>query len=405
MKIIVHGGGAQIGGTCIEVAAGKTRLILDCGWPLENDDNPTPPAVPGLFAPGTRPDAVLLTHAHPDHTGFITEMPPDVPIHATVGTSKMMLAGSLYAKGIELPRERFCPVPVPKPRESSRSFPIGDLNVTAYPVDHSAYDAVAYLVEHGGKRVLYTGDLRFHGRKPGMAQRIVREVRGKLDLLITEGTNVGRADTGLRSEVEVETRALEVAQSSTSLVLVAFSPQNIDRFVSFYRAAIKSGRTFVGDHYLAAVLHLLSLPSLPTLSDLRFYLPERRTRIVKLERLVPDPITRDEILANPQRYVMLTRPSMLRDFSGALPPESRLLYGMWKGYRERAEWVEAEKVIAASAGEVIPCHASGHAHPDELFSFIAAIDSVRLLPVHTTAHDEFMLRFPNSHPHTNTLEL
>jgi len=126
---------------------------------------------------------------------------------------------------------------------------------------------------------------------------------------------------------------------------------------------------------------------------------------VKLERLVPDPITRDEILANPQRYVMLTRPSMLRDFSGALPPESRLLYGMWKGYRERAEWVEAEKVIAASAGEVIPCHASGHAHPDELFSFIAAIDSVRLLPVHTTAHDEFMLRFPNSHPHTNTLEL
>ncbi|MEI6358016.1 MAG: MBL fold metallo-hydrolase, partial [Verrucomicrobiota bacterium] len=42
--------------------------------------------------PGDAPDAVLLTHAHPDHTGFITEMPPEVPIYATVGTSKMMLA-------------------------------------------------------------------------------------------------------------------------------------------------------------------------------------------------------------------------------------------------------------------------------------------------------------------------
>jgi ribonuclease J len=287
-------------------------------------------------------------------------------------------------------------VPIPKQRESSRVFPIGVLKVTAYPVDHSAYDAVAYLVEHEGKRVLYTGDLRLHGRKPGMAQRIVREVRGKLDLLITEGTNVGRVETGLRSEAEVEKHACEVVQSSKSLVLVAFSPQNIDRFVSFFKAAVKSGRTFVGDHYLAAVLHLLSLPSLPTLSDLRFYLPERRTRIVKLERLVPHPITRDEILANPQRYVMLTRPSMLRDFSGALPPESRLLYGMWKGYRERAEWVEAEKAIAASAGEVIPCHTSGHAHASDLFSFIAAIDPIRLLPVHTTAHDQFTNRFPKS---------
>ena len=398
MKIIVHRGTAQIGGTCIEVATDTTRIILDCGWPLEDAADQGPPAVPGLFAPGTRPDAVLLTHAHPDHTGFITEMPPDVPIYATVGTSKMMLAGSYYTpNGVKIPRDRFCEVPAPKPREASRSFPIGDLNVTAYPVDHSAYDAVAYLVEHGGKRLLYTGDLRFHGRKPGMAQRIVRELRGKLDLLITEGTNLGRTDTGLHTEAEVERCSLAVARSHPSLVMVAFSPQNIDRFTSFYRAAIKAKRIFVGDHYLAAVLHLLALGSLPkpgVADNLRFYFPAKRKRIPKIERIVVErTITREEIIAEPSRYVMLTRPSILRDFSGVLPPQTMVLYGMWSGYRERPDWREAEAMIADAGGEIASCHASGHAHELPLFSFIEELEPAQILPVHTILAAAFEQRF------------
>ena len=398
MKIIVHRGTAQIGGTCIEVATDATRIILDCGWPLEDAADQGPPAVPGLFAPGTRPDAVLLTHAHPDHTGFITEMPPDVPIYATVGTSKMMLAGSYYTpNGVKIPRDRFCEVAVPKPREASRSFPIGDLNVTAYPVDHSAYDSVAYLVEHGGKRVLYTGDLRFHGRKPGMSQRLSRELRGKLDLLITEGTNVGRASAGLRTEAEVEARALEVARAHPSLVMVAFSPQNIDRFVSFYRAAKRAGRTFVGDHYLLGVLHLLALRSLPKpgiADDLRFYFAKQRNRIAKIEPFAGErTITRDEILAEPHRYIMLTRPSILRDFAGVLPPKTQVLYGMWSGYRERPDWREAEAMIADAGGEIASCHASGHAHELPLFSFIGELEPAKILPVHTTSQVIFQQRF------------
>jgi ribonuclease J len=398
MKIIVHRGTAQIGGTCIEVATDATRIILDCGWPLEDAADQGPPAVPGLFAPGTRPDAVLLTHAHPDHTGFITEMPPDVPIYATVGTSKMMLAGSYYTpNGVKIPRDRFCEVAVPKPREASRSFPIGDLNVTAYPVDHSAYDSVAYLVEHGGKRVLYTGDLRFHGRKPGMSQRLSRELRGKLDLLITEGTNVGRASAGLRTEAEVEARALEVARAHPSLVMVAFSPQNIDRFVSFYRAAKRAGRTFVGDHYLLGVLHLLALRSLPKpgiADDLRFYFAKQRNRIAKIEPFAGErAITCDEILAEPHRYLMLTRPSLLRDFEGALPPKTHLLYGMWSEYRKRPDWQEAEAMIADAGGEIASCHASGHAHELDLFSFIDALRPRKIWPVHTREPEIFRQRF------------
>ena len=41
MKIIVHRGTKQIGGTCIELSTANTRIILDIGLPLtttEEDD-------------------------------------------------------------------------------------------------------------------------------------------------------------------------------------------------------------------------------------------------------------------------------------------------------------------------------------------------------------------------------
>ena len=38
MKIEVHRGSREIGGTCIELSSGDTRIILDIGMPLVNPD-------------------------------------------------------------------------------------------------------------------------------------------------------------------------------------------------------------------------------------------------------------------------------------------------------------------------------------------------------------------------------
>jgi ribonuclease J len=37
--------------------------------------------------------------------------------------------------------------------------------VTPYLIDHSGFDAVAYLIEADGKRLFYSSDFRGHGRK------------------------------------------------------------------------------------------------------------------------------------------------------------------------------------------------------------------------------------------------
>src|SRR4051812_12373995 len=116
MQITIHRGTHEIGGNCIEIVSGLSRLILDVGMPLfKSDRKPHDtgvlkkkskqelldsgilPKVPGLFIDGPRPDAILLSHAHEDHTGLLRHSAGDIPIYASQGTSRMMKAGEKFA--------------------------------------------------------------------------------------------------------------------------------------------------------------------------------------------------------------------------------------------------------------------------------------------------------------------
>lgn len=126
------------------------------------------PAVEGLFDSGPdavsepvsdslvdRPDAILHSHAHLDHTALVDFSHPDVPVYATRGTSKMMLAGKLFARQAELPRDRLRPLTPGKPVR------IGEINVTAFGFDSRSCSGL--LLEAGGETLFYSGDLRMHG--------------------------------------------------------------------------------------------------------------------------------------------------------------------------------------------------------------------------------------------------
>ena len=416
MKLIIHRGAKQIGGSCIEVSTERTRLILDVGAPLDDpakllerprqkDERPENlPPVSGLFDDGPRVDAVLLSHAHGDHTGLLSWVNPKIPVYLSRGTSKMLMAGSIFAGQPKLDRKR---ERILQPRKPTR---IGDITVTGLPVDHSAFDSMALLIEADGKRLLYSGDLRMHGRKRGMARALFQFIAKRpVDVLLMEGTNLSKEAQRSRwngTEKELEEELLKAITRCYFPVLANFSPQHIDRFVSFYRATRRAGRVFVTDVYGAFVLHLVSdqcrIPKPTGRNGIRVYYNQsfektwRKKNLKKIhDMFLADRIDLPTILADPDRYVMLFRPSMLKlDFGGELPENTMCLYSMWPGYLAKPEYRALQ--TALKKGELSECHTSGHIFGDDLVEFVNAINPHQVVPVHTETPEIFQELFQNA---------
>lgn len=418
MKLTVHRGAKEIGGSCVELTTRTTRLVLDLGLPLV-DANREPfdsraamakspellkaekviPPISGLFdTDHPPPDGVLLSHAHLDHAGLLHLSRSTVPIFATSGTSKMMLAGAVFAGQREMDRTRFREV------VSQQPVQIGDCRVTPLAVDHSIYGSVAFLIEAEGKTILYSGDFRNHGRKPGMLRDLLDHLKAKtVDVLICEGTHFGSDKEQGLTEYQLESRIVELIRTAPALVLATFSALDVDRIVTLYKAAQEAGRVFVVDGYAAFVMYLIGrrtkVPRPSKEMGIRVFfneLFERRKLDNIREKFLGDRIELTEILAEPTKHLMVFRPSMREfDFNGTLPTQCRCLYGYWKGYLPRPDWVELQKHIADVGGDFIQAHVSGHAYIADIISFVNSMNPRTVIPIHTFEPQMFEEHFAN----------
>ncbi len=423
MRITIHRGTHEIGGNCIEIATDNTRIILDIGMPLFNKDREPHdsgalrrqtteelrrsgilPLVPGLFDTNApMPDAILISHAHEDHTGLIRHSRNEIPVYAGVGTSKMMLAGAKFAGQPQLPRERHREIYAGQPVQ------IGDFRVTAFSVDHSIYGSQAFLIEAEGKTVLYSGDLRLHGRKPGMHKALIEAVKDRaINVLLMEGTHIGHTEYHGANEYELEEEIVRHIQSTPGLVLASFSPQHVDRLVGFFRATKKSNRIFVADAYTAFVMHLIasetSIPRPESSEQVRVFFPkffEETYRKKNLETyfslMSPARIGMKEIRTDPSRFVMLFRPSMLEsDFNSLLPEGSRCLYSRWSGYLDQPDWQPVKEALARINGDLREAHTSGHIHYGDIIDLVSQVRSKIVIPIHTFEPEKFQAFSPNT---------
>ncbi len=99
-----------------------------------------------------------------------------------------------------------------------------------------------------------------------------------------EGTRIapsqGRSEL---SETELEDRLVERCAETEGALLALFSPQNIDRLVTVFRAARRSGRELVLDLYGASVATATGRSTIPKpgFDGLKVYVPQRQRVLVK----------------------------------------------------------------------------------------------------------------------------
>lgn len=395
MHLRIHHGAAQIGGNCIELASGGATILLDLGLPL--DSAPKLPPVSGLSENDGTLLGVVLSHPHLDHYGLLPELRADLPVWLGRGAQKILDAASPFAPNSALPQAI-------TPYDDRKPFIIGPFTITPYLMDHSAYDAYALLVEAEGKRLFYTGDFRGHGRKAKAFERFVANPPANIDVMLMEGTTIGR-DEPPYTEKDVEDQAASLMRDCPSMALACFSGQNIDRFVTFFRASVRSGRTFVIDSYMANLIEALALDSLPdpkTSDRLRVYLPRaQRRRIIAdkrfdlIDRFSGRRIYDEELQASPQRFTMMFRSSMAGDFDRMDLQRACLLYSLWPGYLERdrtdlREWAQRRDI------DFHIVHSSGHASSADLSRMAEAVAPRRLFPIHTVHPERYASLSPNT---------
>lgn len=400
MKINIHRGANEIGGTCIQLSTGQSTILLDLGLPLSKDSKE-------LDVAALTPDAVLISHPHQDHFGLIEALDHDIPVYMgelsknLINATRMLLGNGLLKNEI-------------RHFNTWQTFAIGDFIITPYLVDHSAVDAYAFLIEAEGKRVFYSGDFRAHGRKSVLFDTIIKNPPKDIDILFMEGTMIQRCNNDYPTETDVEKKIYETINEQENITFLISSSQNIDRIVSAFRACKHAGKTLVLDIYTAWVLEQLKLVSknIPAMEWNQIKIKFSYGQHEKLKdnpdffgdfrkRVYQHRITKEELHANPAKYLFFSKMSHFKSINlhKKIKPVN-VIYSQWLGYLsgKDADYYGAEAIAGYQNDpqvNFVYAHTSGHATVEDLQKFAEALNPKMLVPVHTEHAAEFMNLFNN----------
>jgi ribonuclease J len=338
----------------------------------------------------SRPATVLISHPHQDHWGLINELPASWPIWTGSNSAKLIaVIGDITRHPINRTFETW--------NSRSGPFAVGPFTVTPILTDHSAFDAYMLLIEGAGKRILYTGDFRRHGRKSVLVDKMMAKPPADIDVLLSEGTNLG-SDKPVVTEKELESDFAELFNRTKGRVFISWSGQNIDRTVTIYRAVLQTGRTLAIDLYIADVLDRISegsrlprpgFPNLKVVVTRRLgsnYRNQGREQFIERIAQAGQSISAKKLEGG--RHIIMLRSGLLADYqrAGVVPiADDAYNFSMWRGYLSEPfdSYYSAPLDWLRDAGaEIAYIHTSGHASPIDLRAFAAAVRPKIVVPVH-----------------------
>lgn len=386
---------------------------------------------------------VLLSHAHVDHAAYIHHLREDIPIY--LSKQSYLILKALEDTGIdsfseytELNKSFHL---VPKKRgdghtrsrekvardirivEPYKKFEIGEFKFKPIPVDHSLPGANGYIAENHDETIVYTGDLRFHGRHPELTRKFVEvATKSSPTIMLSEGTRIKR-DSNI-TEADIEKKAVAEVSEAKDLVIVNYPVRDLDRLVTFYNVAKDTGRELVVSFKQAYILNLFSGQGYPEVEDVRIYKPRRGWGLIDDDSFAcvedewlctsdinPDQVQRDykkwerqfldldntvnykSLQEDPGEYLFRCDFFELKELIDIKPEGAVYIKSSTEPFDEQMEinerkvqnWLDLFNIRYVKKG----FHASGHACGREILEMIREIKPEKVYPIHTEYPEEF----------------
>jgi ribonuclease J len=405
-------------------------------------------------------DGILLTHAHLDHSGHISFLREGISVYATATTAFIAKAiqdsgkadfdqqvcyftprveeclkgwkqGAYVASSSGDHQRRFCVADKSGLSEEARNFweratrqkklasqPLDDIdscsfNLRCFPVDHSIPGACAWGIETSSGWVVYSGDLRLHGKQGKLTESMIKQAAQLHPrALILEGTNVNKGTNV--SEQEVYENAFKAIDDARGLVIADFPARDVNRLLTFLQVARDTKRKLAilpRDAYLLKTMRLLEpeIPDIAQESALALYQETTASKSPAswlkktYEEYSSKVVLARDVAANQDDFILCfsfwdlnelpsiqPRAGSLYVFSSSEPHTEEQEMDFWrlhhwlKRFQLRAFGLPVER----NGGWEIPeeekgLHASGHACGPDLLRVASEIQPEVLIPVHS----------------------
>ncbi|NMC03961.1 MAG: MBL fold metallo-hydrolase [Candidatus Lokiarchaeota archaeon] len=401
-----------------------------------------------------RIDALFLTHAHVDHARNLAFLAPQIPVYLS-GLTRILLkvmgevtsgndlakfctyqlgsyGGMSYFPG-GTKKEKVCKDRDLRVVDPGQVITIGPFSVTGHPVDHSIPGAMAYeVLTTSGKRIVYTGDLRFHGveHEKITSRAFVDTIaeRDKVDALITEGTRIDSMQGS--SEQDVVNKALAAITGTPGAadrpIFAMFPWKSVARFLSLYKVARALNRAVAIQPKLAYLLH--AVQGTPIVlgtnvlrnENIRIYQPRKLSMLYEdgdyifLKAAISTDVnwnkeTQDykfyrdlygrdklvrasEIHEHPERFITQLDFYDLNELIDIDAPPGGTCFLMKTEPFDDDGNIERKVLdnwMTRFGLRLVEAHSSGHASGTDLVAMIERIKPKLLIPIHTEASESF----------------
>ena len=430
VNIKIHRGTSQIGGTITEIYTKNTHIFIDFGSeltvnPEESTDNKMIEMIKNAEC-----DAVLFSHYHGDHVGLLEHIPKkDIRGNDIIlGIGKVArqvlvnIQNTLANNKLSEPEERrvhknmlnllqddkiwldFMDA-LTSGNEKNSSFDIGDFHITTIRVDHSAYDSYMFIIEAEGKCIVHTGDFRVHGRLgEGFFDKLNSFMENKkVDVLLIEGTMLGRLDEEPMSEEELQEEAIKLLKKpENKYAYLICSSTNMESLASFHKAVLisnrikeKSGkkdfkRAMYVNHYVKEQMDLFASAE----PDITWEFKKANSFERQGEYNEKLGMSQMEYMKENGFLILLGKSQSYEKYIEPFKDKNPLLiYSMWKGYVEDETATTYDKAWGALYKRFKRKenrHTSGHAVKKDLEEMIGIVNPQQaIVPIHTEFKESY----------------